>query len=113
MRIIARSTLGRFVETLKGHKDHGAVREALNAWFCEAEHANWGSSADVKKSYASASIVDGERVVFNIKGNNYRLVTAVDYSRRTVFIKWLGPHAEYDRIDVRTVQYGDQTYQKR
>ena len=107
MRIIARSTLGRFVETLKGHKNQGAVREALHAWFYEVEHADWGSPADVKRAYASASIVDGERVVFNIKGNGYRLVTAVDYSRRTVFIKWLGPHNAYDRIDVRTVQYGD------
>jgi mRNA interferase HigB len=52
-------------------------------------------------------------VVFNIKGNDYRLVTAIDYTRRTVFIKWLGPHAEYDRIDVRKVRYGDQAYQKR
>jgi mRNA interferase HigB len=59
------------------------------------------------------SIVDRERAVFNIKGNDYRLVTAIDYTRKTVFIKWLGPHFQYDEIDVRTVRYGDQAYQKR
>jgi mRNA interferase HigB len=61
----------------------------------------------VKKSYANASILGVERLVFNIKGNDYRLVTAIDYGRKVVFIKWLGTHAAYDRIDARTVQYGD------
>lgn len=90
-----------------------AVKAALDAWYHEAEHATWRNSQDVKRAYASASIVDAERVVFNIKGNSYRLVTAIDYQRRLVFIKWLGTHGEYDKIDVRTVMYGDQTYQKR
>jgi|SRR5689334_8750891 mRNA interferase HigB len=113
MRVIARSTLAKFVETLSGTKQRLAVKAALDAWFHEVERADWRTSADVKKSYATASTVDRERVVFNIKGNDYRLVTAIDYTRRTVFIKWLGPHAEYDRIDVRKVRYGDQAYQKR
>jgi mRNA interferase HigB len=60
--------------------------------------------------YGSASIVGAERVVFNIKGNDYRLVTAIDYRRGIVFIKWLGAHKDYDKIDARTVQYDDQTY---
>ena len=64
----------------------------------------------MKRAYANASIIGSERVVFNIKGNSYRLVAAVDYQRQVVFIKWLGSHADYDRIDVRTVQYGNQTY---
>lgn len=55
--------------------------------------------------YASASIIGAERVVFNIKGNAYRLVAAVDYQRAIVFIKWLGTHQEYDYIDVRTISY--------
>jgi len=113
MRVIARSTLSRFVATLAGRKDKAAVKAALDAWFYEVEHANWRSPADVKESYASASVIDANRVVFNIKGNSYRLVAAIDYSRRAVFVKWLGLHKEYDKIDVKTVQYGDQAYQKR
>lgn len=113
MRVIARSTLAKFVETLSGTKQRFAVKAALDAWFHEAERADWRTSADVKKKYGTASIVDGERVVFNIKGNDYRLVTAIDYRRRTVFIKWLGSHTEYDKIDVRSVCYGDQAYQRR
>ncbi len=56
---------------------------------------------------AHAGILGAERVVFNIKGNDYRLVTAINYRRKIVFIKWLGTHAAYDKIDARTVQYGD------
>ena len=59
------------------------------------------------QAYANASIVGNDRVVFNIKGNAYRLVAAIDYQRQIVFIKWLGTHAEYDRIDVKTVKYGN------
>ncbi len=107
MRVIARSTLTRFVESLSGHREQRAVRSALQAWFHEAVRAEWTSPVDVKESYANASILGSERVVFNIKGNDYRLVAAIDYRRRIVFIKWLGTHAAYDKIDARTVQYGD------
>jgi mRNA interferase HigB len=99
--------LTRFVSALAGRKEHGAVKAALVAWFYEVERASWRSSADIKKSYAAASVLSAERVVFNIKGNDYRLVTAIDYRRKIVFIKWIGSHAEYDKIDARTVQYGD------
>ena len=111
MRIIARSTLVRFVARLAGHKDHRAVRAALEAWFHEVRQADWKNPADVKADYGNASIVGPDRVVFNIKGNDYRLVTAVDYRRAIVFIKWLGSHKQYDKIDARTVQYADQTDQ--
>lgn len=63
----------------------------------------------MKASYAHASIVGTDRIIFNIKGNSYRLVTAVNYRRAIVFIKWLGTHKEYDAIDVRTVQYAAKT----
>jgi mRNA interferase HigB len=106
VRIIARSTLTRFIESLAGQREQRAVRAALEAWFREASQADWSSPAEVKKSYANASILEAERVVFNIKGNDYRLVTAIDYRRKIVFIKWLGRHADYDKIDARTVQYG-------
>ena len=107
MRVIARSTLTRFVETLNGHKDQSAVGPALNAWYFEAAHADWRSSADVKKAFANASIIDSDRVVFNIKGNSYRLFTTVGYNRKAVFIKWLGSPKAYDLIDARKVQYGN------
>ena len=83
------------------------MKAALDAWFHEAKQAEWKKPADVKERYGNASIVGADRVVFNIKGNDYRLVTAIDYLRGIVFIKWLGNHNDYDRIDVRTVQHGD------
>lgn len=106
MRVIARKTLRRFIESLKGNKDQRAVKAALDAWFQEARQAEWKNPADVVKAYANASIVGPERVVFNIKGNDYRLVVAIHYRLQIVFIKWIGSHAEYDKIDVKTVRYG-------
>jgi mRNA interferase HigB len=106
MRIIARRTLKRFVEERVGQKNQAALKVALTAWFDEVRKAHWTSSADVKRRYRTASIVSGERVVFNIKGNDYRLVVAIDYEKGIVWIKWIGTHAEYDRIDVRTVEHG-------
>jgi mRNA interferase HigB len=101
--------LTRFVQKMTGHKDQRAVKSALDSWFQEARKAHWRNSTDVKASYAHASIVGADRVVFNIKGNAYRLVTAVDFRREIVFIKWLGTHKDYDAIDVRTVQYESET----
>lgn len=107
MRIIARRTLREFVDSLAGHKDQPAVKAALDAWFDEVSKASWTSSADVKRRYATASIVSAERIVFNIKGNDYRLVVAVDFEKGIVWIKWIGTHRAYDRIDVTTVKHGD------
>lgn len=87
------------------------MRSALDSWFQEVKGAIWKSSADIKASYAHASIIGPDRVVFNIKGNSYRLVVAVDYKRGIVFIKWLGTHKEYDAIDVRAIQYEPETDQ--
>lgn len=108
MRIIARKTLKQFIGRLKGSKDQKAVKSALDAWFHEVLQADWKKAADVVKAYANASIVGPDRVVFNIKGNDYRLVVAINYRRQIVFIKWLGTHADYDKIDVKTVRYGHQ-----
>jgi mRNA interferase HigB len=107
MRIIARRTLREFVEARKGHRDHSALRSALDAWFDEVRKARWASTADVKRLYATASIVSADRIVFNIKGKSYRLVVAVDFEKGIVWIKWIGSHADYDRIDVRQVEHGD------
>ena len=107
MRIIARRTLREFASSRATHKDVKALKAAPDAWFEEVRRARWASMADVKRHYRTASVVTAERIVFNIKGNAYRLVVAVDYPRQIVFIKWLGTHAQYDKIDVRKVRYGD------
>ena len=77
----------------------------MDAWFDEVKNARWSSTADVKRSYATASIISADRVVFNIKGNDYRLVVAVDFEKSIVWIKWIGTHRDYDKIDVNEVQY--------
>jgi mRNA interferase HigB len=106
MRIIARRTLREFVESLAGRKDQPAVKAALDAWFDEVSKAEWRSTADVKQRYATASIVSAERIVFNIKGNDYRLVVAVDFEKAIVWIKWIGTHKSYDKINVIEVRHG-------
>lgn len=105
MRIIARRTLREFVERRKAHKDQRGLKAALDAWFHEVKKADWASSADIKKSYATASIVASDRVVFNIKGNDYRLIAAIDLEKRIVWIKWVGTHKDYDTIDATKVEY--------
>lgn len=105
MRIIARRTLREFVDSLAGHKDQKAVKAALDAWFHEAKTADWKTTADIKRSYATASIVTAGRAVFNIKGNAYRLVVAVDFEKAIIWIKWIGTHRDYDRIKVTEVEY--------
>ena len=105
MRIIARRTLREFVALRIGHKDQPALKAAIDAWFQEVRGARWRSTADVRRLYATASIVSADRIVFNIKGNSYRLVVAVDFEKGIVWIKWLGTHREYDRIDVTKVEH--------
>jgi mRNA interferase HigB len=106
MRIISRRTLREFVKSLAGHKEQPAVKAALDAWFDEVSKANWTSAGDVKRLYASASIVSAERIVFNIKGNDYRLVVAVDLEKAIVWIKCIGTHEAYDGIDATKVNHG-------
>lgn len=77
----------------------------MDAWFDEVRKARWANSAEIKRRYATASIVSADRVVFNIKGNDYRLVAAVDFEKSIVWIKWIGTHAAYDRIDVTKVDH--------
>ncbi len=105
MRIIARRTLREFVEKHAGHKDQPALKAALDAWFDEVRKAHWASATDVKRLYRTASIVTAERVVFNIKGNDYRLVTAIDFEKSIVWIKWIGAHKDYDEIDASEVKH--------
>ena len=97
MRVIARKTLKDFWDS---HADAG---QPLKAWFAEAKAANWKSFEDIKDTYRSADVLPGNRVVFNIKGNRYRLIVKIHYNRGIVFIRFIGTHAEYDRIDAATI----------
>jgi mRNA interferase HigB len=94
VRIIARKTLRDFWES--GHSD---AAESLKAWFAEASRAGWRSMADVKRRYPHASVLDSERVVLNIGGNKYRLVVKIWFPGQTVWVKFVGTHAQYDRLD--------------
>src|SRR5277367_6461113 len=100
MRIIARRTLREFVASRVGHSDQSALKASLDAWFDEVRKARWQNTAEVKRRYASASIVSADRIVFNIRGNRYRLVASVDFEKQITWIKWIGTHRDYDCIDV-------------
>lgn len=95
MKIIARRTLREFWES-----GHANAKGPLEAWYAEVKNADWKSMVDIKRLYAHASIVDSERVVFNIGGNKYRLVAKVWFAGKLVFIKFIGTHGEYDKVDV-------------
>lgn len=97
MRVIAKRTLRKFWER------HADAEQPLKAWHDEARNAQWLQPPDIKAIYRSASFIANSRVVFDIGGNKHRLVTVVDYRRRALFIKFIGTHAEYDKIDVATV----------
>jgi mRNA interferase HigB len=92
--------LREFVAKRSGRREQPALKAALDAWFEEVRKARWTSSADIRRLYATASIVSASRVVFSIKGNDYRLVVAVDFGKSIVWIKWIGTHGDYDKIDV-------------
>ncbi|MCO4760824.1 MAG: type II toxin-antitoxin system HigB family toxin [Myxococcales bacterium] len=95
MRIIARKTLRTFWES-----GHAAAEQPLKAWFAEVSKANWTSMADIKRRYRHASVIDSERVVFNIGGNKYRLIAKLWFPGQTVWVKFIGTHKQYDAIDV-------------
>ena len=99
MRIVSRATLKKFWEQTK-YKDS---EQPLRAWFDEAKHADWQTPQDIKNLYRNASFVGNNRVVFNIHGNKYRLVVAVNYKFSMCYIRFVGTHTEYDKIDVETV----------
>jgi mRNA interferase HigB len=78
--------------------------QALKAWLNEARQAEWKDPAEIKAQFSSASILKSRRVVFNVKGNAYRLVVAIAYQYGAMYIKFIGTHAEYDRVDVNSVE---------
>ncbi|WP_412058230.1 type II toxin-antitoxin system HigB family toxin [Bartonella sp. DGB2] len=80
------------------------AEQPLKAWVDEARKAEWKTPADIKKQYRSASILKNRRVVFNIKGNDYRLIVAIAYQTGWLFVKFIGTHKEYDKVDAETVR---------
>jgi mRNA interferase HigB len=97
MRVIALSALREFWTR------HPQAETPLRVWYAEAGRADWKSPADIKAAHRNASFLANNRVVFNIKGNDFRLVAAVHYNRGMMFVRFVGPHAEYDRIDAATI----------
>jgi len=99
LRVISRQSLRNFWEQ-KGKEDSEGP---LKSWLSEAEKAEWSSPQEVKDQYGNASIIANNRVVFNIKGNDYRLIVQVQYAAKIVWIKFVGTHQEYDAIEATTV----------
>jgi mRNA interferase HigB len=97
MRIIAVKTLREFWES------HADAEQPLKSWYKEATDTRWNEPNDIKQRYPSADILPGNRIVFNIKGNAYRLIVKIHYNTGIVFIRFVGTHAEYDKIDAETI----------
>jgi len=97
MRIIARKTLREFWEK------HPDARPSLQAWYADVKHANWQSPSDIKSIYRNASFLSNNRVVFNIKGNHYRLIVSLQYDYGIVYLRFIGTHQEYDQIDAQKI----------
>jgi mRNA interferase HigB len=97
MRIISRKILRDFWSR------HPDAQQSLQAWYNDARHAEWRSPADIKNVYRNASFLANNRVIFNIKGNHYRIVVAIQYSHGIIYIRFVGTHREYDKIDATTI----------
>lgn len=100
MRIIAKSTLKKFWEVRK-YRD---AEQSLRAWYDEVKNAEWNTLNEIKQKYRNCSIVGNDRIVFNIKGNKYRLVVAFRFKPgRIAFVKFIGTHKEYDKTNVKEI----------
>ncbi|MEQ9299802.1 MAG: type II toxin-antitoxin system HigB family toxin [Cyclobacteriaceae bacterium] len=96
-RIFAKSTLRKYWEK------HPDAEQPLKTWYDTAINCDWKDPSDVKNTYANASILKNSRVVFNIKGNTYRLITKFNFEKAWIFIRFIGTHAEYDKIDAEKI----------
>jgi mRNA interferase HigB len=103
MRIIKEKTLRLYMSQSR----YSPARISLEAWIYLVRFSYWKSPSELHARLRTASIISSRRVVFNIKGNQYRLVVDINYKHKVVFIVWFGTHEEYDHIDVMTVRYGD------
>ncbi len=100
MRVIALSTLRAFWEGRAAYSD---AREPILAWYRHALKADWCSPAEVKREFGNASILRDGRVVFNVAGNKYRMVVWINFPYRVVYVRFIGTHAQYDRIDAQSI----------
>ena len=100
MRVIALSTLKAFLESDPAYAD---AREPAIAWYRQVRAAGWATPADVKRDIGTASILKDARAVFNIAGNEYRIVVWINYPYRVVYIRFIGTHRQYDEIDAQTI----------
>jgi mRNA interferase HigB len=103
MIVIGVDLVEKYFSNRAGHKGINAARSQFDAWRDVVDHALWRNPADVKASHPKASVLKGGRVVFNIKGNDYRLVAGVQYQAGVIVVRFFGTHAEYDRIDAEKV----------
>jgi len=110
VRVFARGTLNGFVRNRVEQRLQRPVKQQLDAWYALVSRAAWKNSAELKAVFRNASIISSDRVVFNIKGNEYRLVVAIDYNHQVILVLWIGTHREYDRIDVRAVEFEKERY---
>lgn len=101
MRIIKEKTLTDYCRK----SNYKKAAASLKAWLYEVKHSKWNSSGELKLKYRNASIISSKRVVFNIKGNDFRLIVDIEYKLKIVFIVWFGIHEEYDKIDAKTIRY--------
>ena len=99
MRVIAFRTLREFFEK----PEYSDSENSIRAWYHDAKSAQWRNSNELKEQYKNASIVGDGRVVFNLKGNDYRLVVAIDYDFQAIFVRFIGTHKQYDNIDAKTI----------
>ena len=99
MHIISKRTLVEFYK----RSDCQDAKGPLEAWYYEAKHAQWADPSEIKAQFGSASIFKNNRVVFNMGGNKYRLVVRINYESKTVFVRFIGTHKEYDEIDVEAI----------
>ncbi len=96
-RIFAKSTLREFWEK------HPDSEQYLKTWFDTAMNANWKTPNDIKKSYVNVSILKSSRIVFNIKGNSYRLIIKFNFEKQLAFVRFIGTHSDYDKIDANNI----------
>lgn len=101
MRIVKEKTLSNYCQL---NKFKGAEK-SLRAWVYEVRFSSWKTAHELKMKYGSASILGSKRVVFNIRGNDYRLIVDIEYNLQLVFVVWFGTHEEYNLIDVKKIKY--------
>jgi mRNA interferase HigB len=98
MRIVSVKILKDFWQQYPDSEQH------LKAWVDEAKHADWQQPADIKEKYRSASVLKNRRIVFNIKGNHYRLIVSIAYKFGAIYVKFIGTHQQYDLINAETIE---------